>query len=258
MAMITSRQQLIDYCLRRLGEPVIEVNVDEDQIDDKVDDCLQVYREFHSDATFRDYFEYQITDEDLARKYIFIPEDILFITKLFPTGGSFIGSSNMFSFNYQFALSDFHSLSDAGAGGLAHYDQMRSYMELIDMKVNGLPMISWSRRANKLYLWSDIEDKQLQPGDWICAEVYRTVPETGDVGNTSPTTILNDMFVKDYTTALIKEQWGQNMSKFEGMQLPGGVTINGRVILEEAREDLNTLRERMRLEQEEPPEFLVG
>ena len=260
MAMITSRQQLIDYCLRRLGEPVIEVNVDEDQIDDKVDDCLQVYREFHSDATFRDYFEYQITAQDLERKWIFIPEDILYITKLFPTGGSFIGSSNMFSFNYQFALSDFHSLSDQGAGGLAYYDQMRSYMELIDMKVNGLPMITWSRRANKLYLWSDIEDKQLQPGDYICAEVYRAVPETGEItdGMTDPTTILNDMFVKDYTTALIKEQWGQNMSKFEGMQLPGGVTINGRVILEEARGDLETLRERMRLEQEEPPAFLVG
>ena len=260
MAQITTRQQLIDYCLRRLGEPVIEVNVDEDQIDDKIDDCLQLYREFHSDATHRDYFEYQLTEEDLARKFIFIPESILYVTKIFPTGGSFIGSSNMFSFNYQFALSDFHSLSDVGAGGLAYYDQMRSYMELIDMKVNGLPLVNFSRRANKLYLWSDVEDGQLKAGDYICAEVYRAVPETGEVttGVTDPTTILNDMFVKDYTTALIKQQWGMNLSKFEGMQLPGGVMINGRQILDDANGELETLRERMRLEQEEPPEFLIG
>ena len=258
MAQISSRQQLIDYCLRRLGEPVIEVNVDEDQIDDKIDDCLQLYREFHSDATHRDYFEYQLTEQDLERRFIFIPESILYVTKIFPTGGSFIGSSNMFSFNYQFALSDFHSLSDVGAGGLAYYDQMRSYMELIDMKVNGLPLVTFSRRANKLYLWSDVEDGQLKAGDYICAEVYRVVPETGELGNSDPTTILNDMFVKDYTTALIKQQWGMNLSKFEGMQLPGGVMINGRQLLDDANGELETLRERMRLEQEDPPEFLIG
>ena len=259
MAVITTRRQLIDYCLRRLGEPVIEVNIDEDQIEDKVDDALQLYREFHSDATYRDYYEHRLTEEEVERKYINIPPEILFITKIFPTGGSFIGSSNMFSFNYQFALSDFHSLSDVGAGGLAYYDQMRSYMELIDMKVNGLPIITWVRRANKLYLWSDTEDGQLNAGDYVCAECYRAVPETGEIGQGGdPTTILNDMFMKDYTTALIKQQWGMNMSKFEGMQLPGGVTINGRQILEDANTELETLRERMRLEQEEPPEFLIG
>ena len=105
-----------------------------------------------------------------------------------------------------------------------------------------------------------MEDGQLKAGDYICAEVYRVVPETGavSVGTEDPTTILNDMFVKDYTTALIKQQWGMNLSKFEGMQLPGGVTINGRQILDDANTELETLRERMRLEQEEPPEFLIG
>ena len=259
MAIIATRQQLIEYCLRRLGEPVIEVNVDEDQINDKVDDALQVYREFHSDATFRDYYQHEVTEEDLGRKYVDIPADILYITKIFPTGGSTIGSSNMFSFNYQFAMSDFHSLTGGGSPDLQYYDQMRSYMELLDMKLNGLPMISWVRRMNRLYLWSDVEDGQLKVGDHICAEVYRAVPETGLRGqNSDPTTILNDMFMKDYTTALIKEQWGQNMSKFEGMLLPGGVTINGRQILEEAKGEITELRERMRLEQEEPPGFLVG
>lgn len=259
MAVITTRKQLIDYCLRRLGEPVIEVNVDEDQIEDKVDDALQVYREFHSDATFRTYHEHELTETDIANKYVQIPEEIIYVSRMFSSSNSFVGSSNMFSFNYQFAMSDFHELSGVGAGGLAYYDQMRSYLELVDMKINGLPIVNFSRRQNRLYIWSDIEDKQLTAGDYVCFECYRVVPETDDVGNIGGvTTILNDMFMKDYTTALIKHQWGVNMSKFEGMQLPGGVTINGRQYIEDANQELETIRERMRLEQEEPPEFLVG
>ena len=145
MAVISTREQLVDYCLRRLGEPVIEVNVDEDQIDDRVDDALEVYREFHSDATQRNYYQHQLTATDITNKYITIPERIIYVTKMFPVSSSFVGSTNMFSFQYQFAMSDFHSLADQGAGGLSYYDQMRSYMELIDMKINGLPIISFTR-----------------------------------------------------------------------------------------------------------------
>jgi len=125
-------------------------------------------------------------------------------------------------------------------------------MELIDMKVNGLPLITFSRKQNRLYIHSDIEDGVLTSGSYIALEVYQTVDPTAH------TSVFNDMFMKDYTTALIKEQWGQNMSKFEGMQLPGGVTISGRTMLEEAKEEINSLRERMRLEQEVPPDFFVG
>ena len=266
MAVISTREQLVDYCLRRLGEPVIEVNVDEDQIDDRIDDALELYREFHSDATQRNYYQHQLTATDIANKYIRIPERIIYVTKMFPVSSSFVGSTNMFSFQYQFAMSDFHALADQGAGGLSYYDQMRSYMELIDMKINGLPIVSFTRRLNKLYLWSDIEDGQLKSGDYICIECYEVVPTPEEIEDTpldsgvvaDVSTIYNDMFMKDYTTALIKEQWGMNLSKFEGMQLPGGVIINGRQLIEDARAELETLRERMRLEQEEPPIFLVG
>lgn len=252
MAIISTRQGLIDYCLRRLGEPVIEINVDEDQIEDKVDDALQVYQEFHHDATMRVYYEHQMTQTDIDNKYIDLPSNILYVTKMFPVSSNIINSSNFFSFNYQFAMSDFHQLSDVGAGGLAYYDQVRQYMELIDMKVNGLPLTTFSRRANRLYIWSDIEDGVLKPGKYVALEVYQTVdPNTYSA-------VWNDMFMKDFTTALIKEQWGQNMSKFEGMQLPGGVTISGRQILEEAKGEITELRERMRLEQEVPPDFFVG
>ena len=264
MAVISSREQLINYCLRRLGEPVIEINVDEDQVEDRIDDALQVYREFHGDGTQRNYYEHQITQTDLDQKFVRLPSRIISVTKMFPVSNSFIGSSNMFSFDYQFAMSDFHSLNDVG--GLAYYDQMRSYMELIDMKINGLPLINFTRRLDKVYLWSDIEDKQLQLGEWVCFEVYEVVPTPEEIENAprdsgvqaDVSTVYNDMFMKDYATALIKEQWGQNLSKFEGMQLPGGVTINGRQLIDDAREELNTLRERMILEHEEPPMFLVG
>ena len=265
MAVISTREQLVDYCLRRLGEPVIEVNVDEDQIEDKIDDALQLYREFHSDATQRNYYEHQLTDLDIANKFIRLPSRIIYVTKMFSASSSFVGSTNMFSFDYQFAMSDFHSLTQSG-GGLAYYDQMRSYMELVDMKINGLPIINFTRRLDKLYIWSDIEDGALTAGDHICIECYEVVPTPEDIENTpldsgvfpDVSSIYNDMFMKDYTTALIKEQWGMNLSKFEGMQLPGGVILNGRLILEDARGELETLRERMRLEQEEPPFFLVG
>lgn len=252
MAVISTRQGLIDYCLRRLGEPVIEINVDEDQIEDKVDDALQVYQEFHHDATMRVYYEHQLTSDDITNKYITLPSNILYVTKMFPISSTIINSSNFFSFNYQFAMSDYHNLADVGTGGLSYYEQMRQYMELIDMKVNGLPLITFSRRANRLYMWSDIEDGVLSAGQYIALEVYQTVDPT------QHTSVYNDMFVKDFTTALIKEQWGMNMSKFEGMQLPGGVTISGRQILEDAKTEIQELRERMRLEQEVPPDFFVG
>ena len=204
------------------------------------------------------FFYYQA---DVDQRFIRIPSRIISVTKMFPVSNSFIGSSNMFSFDYQFALSDFHSLNDIG--GLAYYDQMRSYMELIDMKINGLPIINFNRRQDRVYLWSDIEDGQIQAGDYVCFEVYEVVP-TPEAIATDPlrrgevSTVYNDMFMKDYTTALIKEQWGMNMSKFEGMQLPGGVTISGRQILEDAKTEIAELRERMRLEQEVPPDFFVG
>ena len=262
MAIISSRQQLIDYCMRRLGEPVIEVNVDEDQVEDKIDDTLQIYREFHSDATFRTYYQHQMTIDDIENGYVDIPPRIIYVTKMFPASASFVGSTNMFSFQYQVAMSDFHTMSDVGGGGgLSHYDQMRSYMELIDMKINGLPIINFNRRQDRVYLWSDIKDGQIKEGTFVCFECYEIVPAPEDknpMGRGDVSTIYNDMFVKDYTTALIKEQWGMNLSKFEGMQLPGGVTINGRQLVEDARGEIETLRERMRLEQEEPPIFLVG
>jgi hypothetical protein len=248
---VTTRQELIEHCLKRLGDPVIEINVDDDQVEDRVDDALQFYQEYHGDATFRTYVQHEVTDSDVTNGFITLNSDILYVTKLFPHSSSYGGSSNMFSFQYQMRLNDFASYGD-WVGGMAYYEQMRQYLELIDMKLNGTPQITYARRQNRIYLWGDFTDGDVQAGEYLVAEVYQI---------TDPTTfpqIWDDMFMKDYTTALIKRQWGQNMSKFDGVQLPGGVTINGKDMANEATEEIKTLREDMRLEHELPFDFFVG
>lgn len=251
MASPTTRNDLIDFCLRRLGEPVLEINVDVDQIEDKVDDAIQKYQEFHSDATIRTYLKHQITADDVTNKYIPISSDIIFVSKVFPISTTFSTSGNLFDIRYQMFLNNMGDFINF-AGDLAYLYQMEQYLSMIDMQLHGHPQVTFSRRQNRLYIFGDFEDEDLQEGDYVVAEIFQTIdPETH-------TSIYNDMFIKDYTTALIKQQWGANLSKFEGMQLPGGVTMNGRQIYEDATADIERLEEKLRNEQELPVDFFVG
>ena len=251
MASPSSRQELIDFCLRRLGEPVLEINVDVDQIEDKVDDAIQKYQEFHSDATIRTYLKYQVTADDVTNGYVPISSNIIFISKVFPFSSTYGSSGNLFDIRYQMFLNNMGDFINF-AGDLAYLYQMEQYLSMIDLQLHGHPTVKFSRRQNRLYIWGDFEDKDLQAGDYLVAEVFQTIdPETH-------TSIYNDMFIKDYTTALIKQQWGANLSKFEGMQLPGGVTMNGRQIFEDATADIERLEEKLRTEQELPVDFFVG
>jgi len=251
MASPASRQELIDFCLRRLGEPVLEINVDVDQIEDKVDDAIQKYQEFHSDATLRTYLKYQVTAADVANKYVPISSNIIFVSKVFPFSTTFGSSGNLFDIRYQMFLNNMGDFINF-AGDLAYLYQMEQYLSMIDMQLHGHPTVKFSRRQNRLYIYGDFEDQDLKEGDYLVAEVYQTIdPDTH-------TSIYNDMFIKDYTTALIKQQWGANLSKFEGMQLPGGVTLNGRQIFEDATADIERLEEKLRNEQELPVDFFVG
>ena len=251
MANPTSRATLIEYCKRRLGDPVIEINVDEDQLEDRVDEALQYYQEYHSDATVRTYLKHQITSTDVTNEYIPISSDIIFVSKLFPISSSFNSSYNFFDIKYQMMLNDIADLQNF-AGDLAYYEQMQQYLSMLDMKLNGTPQVQFSRRQNRLYIFGDFADEDIKAGEYIIAEVYQIVdPETH-------TSVYNDMWIKEYTTSLIKQQWGQNLIKFEGMQLPGGVTLNGRQIYDDATGEIAQLRENLRLEQELPPDFFVG
>jgi hypothetical protein len=251
MANPNTRAGLVAYCKRSLGYPVLEINVDDDQVEDRVDEAIQYYQEFHSDASHKTYLKHLITATDIANEYITLDSDIIHVTKMFPLASNFNQGRNFFDIKYQMMLNDMADLVSF-AGDLAYYEQMQQYLSLLDMKLNGQPQVQFSRRQNRLYIFGDIADDDVKEGEYIIAEVYRTIdPETF-------TSIYNDMWLKEYTTALIKRQWGQNLIKFEGMQLPGGVTLNGRQLFDDATNEIERLRERIRLEFEMPVDFFVG
>ena len=251
MANPNSRDSLIEYCKRRLGDPVIEINVDEDQLEDRLDEALQYYQEYHSEATLRTYLKHEITADDVANEYIPLSSDITFVSKMFPIASNFSMSKNFFDIKYQMMLNDIADLQNF-AGDLAYYEQMQQYLATLDMKLNGHPQVQFQRKQNRLYVFGDFEDEDLKAGEYIVAEVYKIVdPDTH-------TSIYNDIWLKEYTTALIKQQWGANLLKFEGMQLPGGVILNGRQIYDDATGEIERLRESIRMEHEMPADFFVG
>jgi len=249
MAKPNSRQTLIDYCLRSLGAPVIEINVDEDQIEDRIDEAVQFYQEYHSDAIIRMFRKHQITSDDITNGYIDLPDSFLFVNRIFPFNSTSNGT-DMFSIDYQIHLNDIYDLQHAE--GLVHYEMTKQYLSLIDRQVNGMQQLStFSRHQNRLYIEGNWTSK-ISEGDYIIVEGYETLdPDTY-------TDVYNDRFLKKYATALIKRQWGLNLIKFEGMQLPGGVTLNGRQIYDDAVQDIEKIEEEMQLTYEMPPDFFVG
>jgi len=247
MALPSSRQTLIDYCLRRLGQPVIEINVDTDQVEDRVDDALSIYREFHDDALVRVFLKHQVTQTDIDNGYVPISADIPYITKVFPLNPTY-SNVNMFDIRYQLML---NSLADfmQFAGGMSYYYQLEQYLDFLDRVLTGEPLITFSRNEQRLYLHGNFEDEDVLVGEYIIMEAYQEV-------NTSE--IWNDIFLRDYTTQCIKQQWGANLIKFDGMQLPGGVTMNGRQLYDDATQEMQRLEEKLRLEYERPVDFFMG
>lgn len=251
MAPPNSRDTLIDYCKRRLGDPVLEINVDEDQIEDRIDEALQYWQEYHSDATLRHYLKHQVTATDVTNEYIPISSNVLTVSRLFPMSSSFGTSFNFFDIKYQMMLNDIADMQNF-AGDLAYYEQMQQYLSLLDMKLNGTPQVQWSRHQDRLYIFGDFADGDIEAGDYVVAEVYSLIDPD------ESTSVWNDLWLKEYATALIKQQWGMNLIKFEGVQLPGGVTFNGRQLYDDATAEIEKLRESIRLDWEMPADFFVG
>ena len=251
MANPTSRAPLIDYSKRKLGDPVVEINVDEDQLEDRLDEALQIFQEYHSEGTFRTFVSHQITATDVTNEYVSVASDILFVARMFAIDATFGSSINFFDIKYQMMLNDIADMHNY-VGDLAYYEQMQQYLSLLDMKLNGTPQVEYSRKQDRLYIFGDFADGDLKAGDFIVYEAYKIIDPA------SFTKVFNDMWLKEYTTALIKQQWGQNLIKFEGMQLPGGVTLNGRQIYDDATQDLERLREKLRLDHETPVDFFIG
>jgi len=278
MAKPSTRQGLIDYCLRRLGAPVLEINVDDEQIDDLVDDALQYFNERHYDGVEKMYLKYKITDDDVARgrasgtngvgivtttatstgiasttfnfyetsNFIQVPDSVIGIERIFKFDTSSI-SGGMFSIKYQLFLNDLYYFNSVE---LLQYAMVKSYLEDIDFLLTTDKQVRFNKRQDRLYL--DIDWGSQSANDFIVIECYRALDPA------SFTQIYNDSFVKKYLTSLIKRQWGQNLIKFNGVKLPGGIELNGRQIYEDAERELEDIKQRMASEYELPPLDMIG
>jgi hypothetical protein len=249
MANPNSRQTLIDYCLRRLGSPVIEINVDDDQVQDRIDDALQFYQEYHHDATIRTYLKHEVTEQNITDRSIPIGNNIIYVKSVFPISYN-SNIDTMFDIKYQLHLNDLYDMSYIG--DLVHYEMLQQYISLLDTTLNRASMfVRYNRHMDKLMIDIDWETS-IKAGDFIVVECQAIVDPS------TYSDVYNDMFLKQYATALIKQQWGANLIKFEGMQLPGGITINGRQLFDDANTELQTIREQMQLNYETPVDFFVG
>lgn len=249
MAKPNSRQTLIDYCLRSLGEPVIQVNIDEDQVEDRVDEALQFYQLYHADAVEKVYLKHEVTATDIANKYITLNNLITSVIRVLPIRG-LEASESLFDIEYQLHLNDIYSLGFMGS--LVEYQMSKQWLSLLDMVVND-DHKETNFEVHKGELQIDMDwGNEVAEGEYIIVECYRILdPETY-------TNIYNDYFLKKYATALIKRQWGANLIKFEGMQMPGGVTFNGRQLFDDANQDIEKLEEEARLNWELPVSFYTG
>ena len=285
MAKPGTRQQLIDYCLRQLGAPVLEINVDDDQVDDAVDDALQYFQERHFDGVERMYMKYRVSQEDIDRgkatnetgssntkgivgtaatstsiagygttvsnwyensNFIQVPDSVIGIEKVFRFDTSSI-SGGMFSIKYQLFLNDLYYFN---AVELMQYAMTKSYLEDIDMLLTTDKQLRYNKRQDRLYL--DIDWGAQSRDTYFIIDCFRILDPDQFTG------VYNDSFLKKYLTLLIKRQWGQNLIKFRGVKLPGGIELNGREIYDDAEKDIEALREKMTLEYELPPLDFIG
>ena len=257
MAKISNRNDFRDCVLRRLGYPVIEINVDDDQIEDRIDDGLQLFREYAADGQLRVFQPVLITQAMVDAKSIdlntalpAVANRILDVVKVFMIGDS-TSNVNFFDIKYQMRLNDLADLA-TGVGDLAYYEHMQQYLSMIDLKLTGQPQIQFSRHSGTLFIAGDLRDGgDIKVGDYIMLEMF--VEEAESVGG-----VYNNLFMKNYVTAILKKQWGENISKFEGMTLPGGVTLNGRQLIDDAKEEIEREIEKLRNEYDNPPNFFVG
>jgi hypothetical protein len=302
MTKPVSRTQFKNYCLRRLGSPVLQINLDDDQIDDRIDDALQFFNDYHFDGVEKMFLKHQITQDDIDRKWIYCPDTVSFVTGIFPFDDS-NSSINMFDLRYQLRL---HDLYDFTSVSYVSYEITMQHIRSLNLLFSGTPQFRFNRKLNKIFL--DIDWSQdLLIGDYVIVECYRALtpdsttltgtvttttssttvtgtgtifdqeilendiiniagqevqinkifsptiltlvnPVTTNVANgtitvTGTSDVWDDRFLKKYATALLKQQWGTNLKKFGGIMMPGGVTLNGKEIWDEATQEIKEVEE---------------
>lgn len=273
MASVRTRKKLIDYALRALGAPVIEINVDDDQVEDRVDDAIRFFSEYHFDGVERVYLKYQIQQADIDNGYISIKADnpgfvnsaettfqvqeegvtaadilledlITSITKIFHITAQSVG---MFDVRYQYALNDLYTF---GTIDLVQYDLTQQYLSLLRQYLSPEKMVNFSRVKNQLRV--DMDWKFVQPGQYFIIEAYRILDPRVH------TEIYEDRMLKRYLVALIKKQWGVNLSKYNGIKLPGDITFNGDKIMTEATAEIDAIEKDLIAKYELPTDFMMG
>lgn len=230
MAVPNSRATFKEYCLRKLGKPVIEINVDDDQVDDRVDEALKKYYDFHFDGSDKIYYKHQVTQEDVDNKYITMPENILGVVNLFPIADPSIRSDDLFNIRYQIALNDLYTLTSVS---MVPYYMVMEHLSLIQEMLVGKQPIRYNRHKDRLYV--DMDWNSIKIGEFFLVEAYEIVDP--DVW----TDAWGDNWLQRYCTELIKKQWGSNLTKFTGMQLPGGIQFNGEKIYDDAVSEIDKL-----------------
>ena len=234
MAVPSTRAELKEYALRKLGKPVIEINIDDDQMEDRIDEALKYYQDYHFDGVEKTFLKHEVTATDKTNEYITITNsNTIGIINLFDIGDA-TSTNNLFNIRYQIALNDLYDLS--------RYDLVPFYMNFQNIRfieeiLVGRQPLRYNRHVNKLHI--DMDWEKLNVGDFIVAHVYNKVnPDTY-------TDVWADRWLIRYTTCLFKETWGQNLSKFTGMQLPGGVQFNGQEIFSQAQQEKTQLEQEM-------------
>jgi hypothetical protein len=242
---ISSRAELIEYCLRSLGHPVITINVEEGQCNDRIDEAFAFFQEYHEDAMQKVYLKHPITDTDKTNGYISVDDSIIGVTNILPISTNF--SSSLFSPIFQLTIQDFYMFQPFDVENYLH---LRQRIRDIEMIFVGEKMIRYARHQNRLYV--DMDWTKVNTGDYIIAEAYAIVDPD------EFTRIYNDRWLKKYSTALIKKQWGNNLKKYNGMALPGGITMNGQQIYEEAVAELDKIESEIQSHFEAPPSMFIG
>jgi len=269
---ITTRETLKQYCLRALGKPVIEINVEDDQVEDRIDEALQYFAQYHYDGVERMYLKYQVTADDITRarsdetlstvtdsrdstvtaifkegkNYIPMPSNVMSVVQVFPFTDK--AALNLFDVRYQLRLNDLYDFSSTS---IIHYDMTLRHLDLLDHILTGERPVRFNAHTNRLYIDMDWQN-DVDTGDYMIIECYRKL----DGSNYSD--VFDDIFLKKYLIQLVKKQWGQNLSKFQGVAMLGGVQMNGEQIYTQAQEEINRLEEQIQLAYELPPHYMIG
>ena len=233
MAIPTSRDEFKEYILRKLGKPVIEINVDDDQVDDRIDEALLYFYDYHFDGSEKTFYKYPITQTDITNRYITMPDNIIGAINMFPVWGS-VSTNNMFNIRYQIALNDLYTLTSVS---MVPYVMAMTHLQFLEQVLVGQQPIRYNRHINKCYIYMDWN--VVNVGDILVIEAYQVVDPN------VYTKTWGDRWLARYAACLVKQQWGANLTKFTGMQLPGGVQFNGQKIYDDATTERQALEYEM-------------